>query len=397
VFKDVTSRIENLQLATSIKQYSSYKFDFGQLRKILSNFDSPPPSPTGLSEASTLINKTTPHNPKFKAASSYTIERKIDPSKPFLTSSPKSLIGTTNSHLKHASYHPNQLQSPGESMTSSKYDLDTKASSYLFPRTHQTSENSSDRRPSINTTRRYPEVVVEVGPKVRKARPHTNATRLPAPTFQVGGLGRDQRETISSKMPGANTTDKDPLLPTIRPTVSKSVGFMRNPVSATSRTLNEKENRAAYNFEEHAQKCVFCRDPYKVYMSHNDLCQAGHSEARRVASLMFYQTDGHVYSTTEERGRICRLELPQDYKQVKGLLEAIERSLRHRSGEPFVSMDHQKHVATEKRPTISIATSDLKIAKRPVRARSSMGADPAADMPPSSPPQSQLSDYRRSF
>jgi hypothetical protein len=26
-----------------------------------------------------------------------------------------------------------------------------------------------------------------------------------------------------------------------------------------------------------------------------------------------------------------------------------------------------------------------------------MGADPAADMPPSSPPQSQLSDYRRSF
>ena len=198
-------------------------------------------------------------------------------------------------------------------------------------------------------------------------------------------------------MPGANTTDKDPLLPTIRPTVNKSVGFMRNPVSATSRTLNEKENWAAYNFEEHAQKCVFCRDPYKVYMSHNDLCQAGHSEARRVASLMFYQTDGHVYSTTEERGRICRLELPQDYKQVKGLLEAIERSLRHRSGEPFVSMDRQKHVATEKRPTISIATSDLKIAKRPVRARSSMGADPADDMPPSSPPQSQLSDYRRLF
>lgn len=102
-------------------------------------------------------------------------------------------------------------------MTSSKYDSDTRVSSYLFPRTHQTSEKPSDRRPSVTTTRRYPEVVIRVGPKARKVRSHINSTRLPAPTFQMGELERDKRETISSKNPGSNTMDEDSLLPTIRP------------------------------------------------------------------------------------------------------------------------------------------------------------------------------------
>lgn len=113
---------------------------------------------------------------------------------------------------------------------------------------------------------------------------------------------------------------------------------------------------------------------------------------------MFCQSnDFNVYSTTEERGRMCRLEFPQDYGQVWGLLQAIEQSLLYRSGAPFVSMDRQKHGATEKRPTISIATKDLEIAKIPVRAISSMGADPAADMPPSLLPQWPLFEYLRWF
>lgn len=398
VFKYVTSRIEDLQLATSIKHYSSYKFDFGQLSKILSSFDSPPPSPTGLSEASTLINKTTPHNPKDKAATNNTIKTKHDPSITFSTSPPEPLIETTNSHLKHGGYRPNQLRSPEPFMTSSKYDSDTRVSSYLFPRTHQTSEKPSDRRPSVITTRRYPEVVIRVGPKARKARSHINSTRLPAPAFQMGELERDKRETISSKNPGSNTMDEDSLLTTIRPTVSRSVESMRDPVFATSRTLNDEENWVVRTFEEHAQKCIYCRNPYEVYMNHSFLCQVGHSEAQRVASLMFYQSnDFNVYSTTEERGRMCRLEFPQDYGQVWGLLQAIEQSLLYRSGAPSVSMDRQKHGATEKRPTISIATKDLEIAKIPVRAISSMGADPAADMPPSLLPQWPLFEYRRWF
>jgi hypothetical protein len=118
-----------------------------------------------------------------------------------------------------------------------------------------------------------------------------------------------------------------------------------------SRPINNEEAWAAYNFEVHAQSCSYCRDPYEVHRAHEQLCTIGHNLARDVASLMFMQVsrDVNIYSTCQEPGKTVLLELPAAYMQVKSLLKAIERSLRHRSRTPFVSMDRTYYSATRTR------------------------------------------------
>ncbi|KAF2735857.1 hypothetical protein EJ04DRAFT_511479 [Polyplosphaeria fusca] len=123
------------------------------------------------------------------------------------------------------------------------------------------------------------------------------------------------------------------------------VGFLKDPVSKVSRPVNTAESWATYNFEMHARKCAYCHDPYEVHRSHEQLCDVGHRLAQEVARFIYNRTDGETYSTAEEDHKLVRVEMPTDYDQVRGLLRAIERSLRHRSRAPFVSMDRTYYVS----------------------------------------------------
>lgn len=125
----------------------------------------------------------------------------------------------------------------------------------------------------------------------------------------------------------------------------RNVGFMRDPVSAVSRPVNTEESWAAHHFETHAQKCAYCRNPYEVHRNHEQLCEVGHRLAQEVASFLYQRADGKTYSTVEEDNKLVQIEVPSGYTQVRSLLKAIERSLRHRSRAPFVSMDRTYYVA----------------------------------------------------
>lgn len=125
----------------------------------------------------------------------------------------------------------------------------------------------------------------------------------------------------------------------------RMVGFLKDPVSAVCRPANVDESWAAYDFEVHAQHCAYCRDPYEVHRAREQLCQVGHRLAQEVASFLYNQPDGKTYSTSEEDNKLVQVEIPANYPQVRGLLKAIERSLRHRSRVPFVSQDRSYYVA----------------------------------------------------
>lgn len=123
------------------------------------------------------------------------------------------------------------------------------------------------------------------------------------------------------------------------------MGFLKDPVSAVSRPVNGTESWAAYDFEMHARKCAYCQDPYEVHRSHHQLCDQGHRLAQEVARYIYNAADGATYSTVEEDSKLVRVEIPAGYDEVRGLLKAIARSLRHRSRTPFVSMDRSYYVA----------------------------------------------------
>jgi hypothetical protein len=129
----------------------------------------------------------------------------------------------------------------------------------------------------------------------------------------------------------------------------RAVGFLKDPVSAVCRPVNMEESWAAYDFEVHAQNCVYCKDPYEVHRSREQLCQIGHRLAQDVAAFLYNRADGKTYSTSEEENKLVQVEIPTGYPQVRGLLKAIERSLRHRSRTPFVSQDRTYYVAERTR------------------------------------------------
>lgn len=123
------------------------------------------------------------------------------------------------------------------------------------------------------------------------------------------------------------------------------VGFRFNPVDGVSRPVSDSEHWALYNFEMHARGCGSCSRPYYVHRSGQRLCDAGHRLAQEVATFV-YNLEGIPYSTHKEEGRLVRVEIPHGYSQIKGLLKAMERSLRHRrQQDPFVSMDGTYYVA----------------------------------------------------
>ncbi|OCK77685.1 hypothetical protein K432DRAFT_407104 [Lepidopterella palustris CBS 459.81] len=129
------------------------------------------------------------------------------------------------------------------------------------------------------------------------------------------------------------------------PRKERVVGFLPEPVTGICRPVNTSESWAAYNFETHARNCAYCHHPFEVHRSHEQLCDVGHRLAQDVARYIYNNSEGEAYSTAKEDHKLVRVEIPVGYDEVRSLLKAIERSLRHRSRRPFVSMDRTYYVA----------------------------------------------------
>ncbi|KAJ5028761.1 hypothetical protein J3E72DRAFT_306039 [Bipolaris maydis] len=151
-------------------------------------------------------------------------------------------------------------------------------------------------------------------------------------------------------MPSARTNM--PTAVHAKPAVAKKervVGFYEDPVISFCRPVNTSESWAAYHFEMHARKCAHCHNAYEVHRNHERLCDVGHGLAQDVARYIYHKS-GATYSTMEENNKLVRVEIPAGYVEVCSLLKAIERSLRHRSRRPFVSMDRSYYVAPRSSP-----------------------------------------------
>lgn len=153
-----------------------------------------------------------------------------------------------------------------------------------------------------------------------------------------------------------------------KPAVAKKervVGFYEDPVISFCRPVNTSESWAAYHFEMHARKCAHCHNPYEVHRNHDQLCDVGHALAQDVARYIYQKSDGATYSTMEENNKLVRVEIPAGYVEVCSLLKAIERSLRHRSRKPFVSMDRSYYVAPRSPPSSPRRSHTVKVEQEP--------------------------------
>ena len=164
----------------------------------------------------------------------------------------------------------------------------------------------------------------------------------------ITGGGRPQTEELKGQQPPPMHHTEDPKSidfnyraaddkSSLGSKKDRAVGFLKDPVDAVRRPVNVGESWATYDFEVHAQNCVYCKDPYEVHRNHEALCQIGHRLAQDVAALLYNRADGITYSTSEEDHKLVQVEIPAGYPNTQGVLKAIERSLRHRSRIPFVS------------------------------------------------------------
>ena len=183
---------------------------------------------------------------------------------------------------------------------------------------------------------------------------HCPPQNIKVPSFHLASVATAPRLLPILKMPALAVRH-----PTIASNRSSSttmhkhvnVGFLEEPVSGVSRPVDADESWATYEFEAHARRCAYCYDPYHVYKARDQLCAVGHHLAQAVARLLYIK-DGIAYSTHTDDiyHRLVRVELPKGYHEVRGLLEAVERSLRHRSRQPFVVFEHSRHTASRARP-----------------------------------------------
>jgi hypothetical protein len=189
-----------------------------------------------------------------------------------------------------------------------------------------------------------------------------------------------------------------PYIHNTRPTVvpapsspikkERMVGFHVDPVESFSRPVNTTESWPAYHYEMHARKCAFCHNAYEVHRDHRQLCEVGHRLAQEVTRHIYNKPDGNTYSTAEEDKKLVRVEIPAGYVEVGSLLKAIERSLRHRSRRPFVSMDRSYFVAARSSTSTLQRTRPVKVEQEPKKIKSSRPrSGEIVDWPESQQPQ----------
>jgi len=171
---------------------------------------------------------------------------------------------------------------------------------------------------------------------------------------------------------------------------------MKDPVSEISRPVNTAESWAAYDFEMHARNCVYCHNPYEVHRDHRQLCDVGHRLAQGVAHFIYNGVDGMTYSQFEEDHKLVRVEMPPSYGEVRGLLKAIERSVRHRSRVPFVSQDRTYYVAP--RGVAPQRTKSVKLDQAPkIKSKPRPRSGEIVDWPSSPKPKAPLAEISSSI
>lgn len=111
------------------------------------------------------------------------------------------------------------------------------------------------------------------------------------------------------------------------PSSPKVVNF--DGVTGISRPPNNTEHWSSYLFENHAQQCRSCSDPYARQKAGKRLCTEGNRLALDVASRLF-RKDGQVYSRVRDEGQLVRVEKPAGYDRSWALLKAVERAAKTR-------------------------------------------------------------------
>jgi hypothetical protein len=188
-------------------------------------------------------------------------------------------------------------------------------------------------------------------------------------SYSLGNIVTTSRPRTNKKNQ-TNTTTNMPSLRTVTPTVihtmpsspkkDRAVLFDKDPVASFSRPVTTTESWAAYHFEAHASKCAYCHNPYEVHRNHDQLCDVGHRLAQEVARYIYNKSD-ETFSTIVEDNKPVRVEIPSGYVEVASLLKAIERSLRHRSRQPFVSMDRNYYVAPRTSTAVPKRSHSVKV------------------------------------
>lgn len=127
---------------------------------------------------------------------------------------------------------------------------------------------------------------------------------------------------------------------------SKSVAF--SPITSSSRPLSSSELWPLWYFETHARACDYCRDPYEVHRDGGRLCDQGHTYAQDVADSIYSRGNGSRIYAVGDADHLVQVEIPKGYSNVRSLLRAMERGLRHRRQTPIVSYDTSYYVPARK-------------------------------------------------
>jgi hypothetical protein len=87
-------------------------------------------------------------------------------------------------------------------------------------------------------------------------------------------------------------------------------------------------------FARHTSHCPRCKDPFRVYMKGDTLCELGHACARGVAQYV-YSKAGEAYSVVDRDATNARvqIEIAPRCDAIRGLLKAVDQGLKIRSQE----------------------------------------------------------------
>lgn len=123
------------------------------------------------------------------------------------------------------------------------------------------------------------------------------------------------------------------------PSSPKAVRFAPSSAAGISRPLNSAEEWSFWHFENHASRCKYCYDPYRLYRKQRSLCPTGKDLAQDLACHV-YLRDGEVYSTRKEEHKLVRVEMKSGYYNAEGLLKSMSYHLPGPSrSRPVVSYD----------------------------------------------------------
>lgn len=156
--------------------------------------------------------------------------------------------------------------------------------------------------------------------------------------------------TQEVKPSNSGPTNIAPVSPPGSPSTKKA-RFATAPIEGFSRPLSSTEAWSLWHFETHARQCPECYNPLKIHQEGRRLCDTGHALAQDVAEHVYHRA-GEIYSTKTDDHKLVRVELPPNYGQTRGVLQAIDRALRSaQRTAPVISYDRTYPVTRRRSPS----------------------------------------------